>query len=134
MEEVAVKKKVLIVDDEPNVRRLSRIILNKQFDIIEAEDGRQALEQVTAQKPDVILMDIMIPKMYVLTACNIIKTDPLTKATPIIMVTAIGFELNIKLSQQMGANGYVTKPFLPQELLGKILEVLANPLLSEQPV
>jgi DNA-binding response OmpR family regulator len=50
------------------------------------------------------------------------------------MVTAIGFELNIKLSQQMGANGYVTKPFLPQELLGKILEVLANPLLSEQPV
>jgi len=134
MEEVAVKKKVLIVDDEPNVRRLSRIILNKQFDIIEAEDGRQALEQVTAQKPDVILMDMMMPKMDGLTACRIIKTDPLTKATPIIMVTAIGFELNIKLSQQMGANGYVTKPFLPQELLGKILEVLANPLLSEQPV
>jgi CheY-like chemotaxis protein len=134
MEEVAVKKKVLIVDDEPNVRRLSRIILNKQFDIIEAEDGRQALEQVTAQKPDVILMDMMMPKMDGLTACHIIKTDPLTKATPIIMVTAIGFELNIKLSQQMGANGYVTKPFLPQELLGKILEVLANPLLSEQPV
>ena len=134
MEEVAVKKKVLIVDDEPNVRRLSRTILNKQFDIIEAEDGRQALEQVTAQKPDVILMDMMMPKMDGLTACHIIKTDPLTKATPIIMVTAIGFELNIKLSQQMGANGYVTKPFLPQELLGKILEVLANPLLSEQPV
>ena len=134
MEEVAVKKKVLIVDDEPNVRRLSRIILNKQFDIIEAEDGRQALEQVTAQKPDVILMDMMMPKMDGLTACHIIKTDPLTKATPIIMVTAIGFELNIRLSQQMGANGYVTKPFLPQELLGKILEVLANPLLSEQPV
>jgi len=134
MEEVAVKKKVLIVDDEPNVRRLSRIILNKQFDIIEAKDGRQALEQVTAQKPDVILMDMMMPKMDGLTACHIIKTDPLTKATPIIMVTAIGFELNIKLSQQMGANGYVTKPFLPQELLGKILEVLANPLLSEQPV
>ena len=134
MEEVAVKKKVLIVDDEPNVRRLSRIILNKQFDIIEAEDGRQALEQVTAQKPDVILMDMMMPKMDGLTACHIIKTDPMTKATPIIMVTAIGFELNIRLSQQMGANGYVTKPFLPQELLGKILEVLANPLLSEQPV
>ena len=78
MEEVAVKKKVLIVDDEPNVRRLSRIILNKQFDIIEAEDGRQALEQVTAQKPDVILMDMMMPKMDGLTACHIIKTDPLT--------------------------------------------------------
>jgi len=62
MEEVTAKKKVLIVDDEPNVRRLSRTILNKQFDIIEAEDGRQAIDQVTAQKPDVILMDMMMPK------------------------------------------------------------------------
>ena len=134
MEEVAVKKKVLIVDDEPNVRRLSRTILINKFEIIEAEDGRQALEQVAAKKPDVILMDLMMPKMDGLTACHIIKNDPLTKAIPIIMVTAIGFELNIRLSQQMGANGYVTKPFLPQQLLEKIIEVLANPLPSEQPV
>ena len=134
MEEVTAKKKVLIVDDEPNVRRLSRTILINKFEIIEAEDGRQALEQVAAKKPDVILMDLMMPKMDGLTACHIIKNDPLTKAIPIIMVTAIGFELNIRLSQQMGANGYVTKPFLPQQLLEKIVDVLANPLPSEQPV
>jgi len=134
MEEVTAKKKVLIVDDEPNVRRLSRTILINKFEIIEAEDGRQALEQVAAKKPDVILMDLMMPKMDGLTACHIIKNDPLTKAIPIIMVTAIGFELNIRLSQQMGANGYVTKPFLPQELLDKIVAVLANPLPSEQPI
>ena len=134
MEEVTAKKKVLIVDDEPNVRRLSRTILINKFEIIEAEDGRQALEQVSAKKPDVILMDLMMPKMDGLTACHIIKNDPITKAIPIIMVTAIGFELNIRLSQQMGANGYVTKPFLPQQLLEKIVEVLANPLPSEQPV
>jgi two-component system alkaline phosphatase synthesis response regulator PhoP len=134
MEEVIAKKKVLIVDDEPNVRRLSRTILINKFEIVEAEDGRQALEQVAAKKPDVILMDLMMPKMDGLTACHIIKNDPLTKAIPIIMVTAIGFELNIRLSQQMGANGYVTKPFLPQQLLEKIVEVLANPLPSEQPV
>ena len=134
MEEVTAKKKVLIVDDEPNVRRLSRTILINKFEIIEAEDGRQALEQVAAKKPDVILMDLMMPKMDGLTACHIIKNDPITKAIPIIMVTAIGFELNIRLSQQMGANGYVTKPFLPQQLLEKIIEVLANPLPSEQPV
>ena len=134
MEEVIAKKKVLIVDDEPNVRRLSRTILINKFEIVEAEDGRQALEQVAAKKPDVILMDLMMPKMDGLTACHIIKNDPLTKAIPIIMVTAIGFELKIRLSQQMGANGYVTKPFLPQELLDKILAVLANPLPSEQPI
>jgi CheY-like chemotaxis protein len=126
MESTELRKKVLIVDDEPNVRRLSHTILAKAFDVIEAEDGRQAIDLAIAQKPDVILMDIMMPKMDGLTACHVIKKDPATKAIPVVMVTAIGFELNIKLSQQMGATGYVTKPFSPQDLLGKITEVLAN--------
>jgi CheY-like chemotaxis protein len=126
MESTEIRKKVLIVDDEPNVRRLSHTILAKTFDVIEAEDGRQAIDMAIAQKPDVILMDIMMPKMDGLTACHVIKKDPATKAIPVVMVTAIGFELNIKLSQQMGATGYVTKPFSPQDLVGKITEVLAN--------
>ena len=121
------KKKVFIVDDEPNVRRLSYKILSKKFDVIEAEDGKQAIEIANTQKPDVILMDMMMPKMDGLTACHAIKKDPATKSIPIIMVTAIGFELNIKLSQQMGATGYVTKPFSPQDLLDKIAQVLATP-------
>jgi CheY-like chemotaxis protein len=127
MEQVDTKKKVLIVDDEPNVRRLSRTILSKKFDVCEAEDGKQAVEIANAQQPDVILMDMMMPKMDGLTACHMIKKDPATKSIPVIMVTAIGFELNIKLSQQMGANGYVTKPFSSQELLAKIGQVLAVP-------
>jgi two-component system alkaline phosphatase synthesis response regulator PhoP len=127
MEQVDTKKKVLIVDDEPNVRRLSRTILSKKFDVCEAEDGKQAVEIANAQQPDVILMDMMMPKMDGLTACHMIRKDPATKSIPIIMVTAIGFELNIKLSQQMGANGYVTKPFSSQELLAKIGQVLAVP-------
>jgi CheY-like chemotaxis protein len=127
MEQVDTKKKVLIVDDEPNVRRLSRTILSKKFDICEAEDGKQAVEIANAQQPDVILMDMMMPKMDGLTACYAIKNNPATKSIPVIMVTAIGFELNIKLSQQMGANGYVTKPFSSQELLAKIGQVLAVP-------
>ena len=127
MEQATTKKKVLIVDDEPNVRRLSRTILSKKFDVCEAEDGKQAVEIANAQQPDVILMDMMMPKMDGLTACHMIRKDPATKSIPIIMVTAIGFELNIKLSQQMGANGYVTKPFSSQELLAKIGQVLAVP-------
>ena len=121
------KKKVLIVDDEPNVRRLSRKILNNTFDVVEAEDGRQAIEIAVTQQPDVILMDMMMPKMDGLSACHAIKKDPTTKSIPVIMVTAIGFELNIKLSQQMGASGYVTKPFSSQDLLDKIGEVLTTP-------
>jgi CheY-like chemotaxis protein len=127
MEQVSVKKKVLIVDDEPNVRRLSRKILNNTFDVVEAEDGRQAIEIAVTQQPDVILMDMMMPRMDGLSACHAIKKDPTTKSIPVIMVTAIGFELNIKLSQQMGATGYVTKPFSSQDLLDKIGEVLLTP-------
>ena len=127
MEQVITKQKVLIVDDEPNVRRLSRTILSKNFDVVEAEDGKQAIESANTQQPDVILMDMMMPKMDGLTACHAIKKDPATKSIPVIMVTAIGFELNIKLSQQMGATGYVTKPFTPKDLLDKIVQVLAAP-------
>ena len=127
MEQLNIKKKALVVDDEPNVRRLIHTILSKNFEVIEGEDGKQAIEIASAQKPDVILMDMMMPKMDGLTACHIIKKDPATKSIPVIMVTAIGFELNIKLSQQMGASGYVTKPFSSQVLLDKIAEVLAAP-------
>jgi len=124
MDQNETKKKVLIVDDEPNVRRLLHSILNKKFVVFEAEDGQQAIDMTNAQQPDVILMDMMMPKMDGLTACLMMKKNPDTKKIPVIMVTAIGFELNIKLSQQMGANGYVTKPFSPQDLLAKITEVL----------
>jgi len=126
MEQVVAKKKVLVVDDEPNVRRLLRNILSKNFDILEAEDGSQAITVAKTQQPNVILMDMMMPKMDGLTACHMIKNDPATKAIPVIMVTATNFELNIKLSEQMGASGYVTKPFSTQELFSKINEVLAT--------
>ena len=118
------RKKILIVDDEPNVRLLSRKILSKKFDVIEAEDGKQAIEIANTQQPDVILMDMMMPKMDGLTACYAIKNDQATKSIPVIMVTAIGFELNIKLSQQMGVNAYVTKPFTPKDLFDRIAKVL----------
>ena len=98
--------------------------LLKNFEVFEGEDGKQAIEIANAQKPDVILMDMMMPKMDGLTACQVIKTDRATKSIPVIMVTAIGFELNIKLSQQMGASGYITKPFSSEELLDKIAQVL----------
>ena len=127
MEQVETKKKVLVVDDEPNVRRLLRAMLSKTFEVFEAEDGRQAIEIVSTQKPNVILMDMMMPRMDGLTACHMLKNDPATKTIPVIMVTAIGFELNIKLSQQMGASGYVTKPFSSESLLDKIAQILAIP-------
>jgi two-component system alkaline phosphatase synthesis response regulator PhoP len=119
------KKKILIVDDEPNVRRLVHTILGKDFIVLEAEDGKQAIDVAGTQAPDLILMDMLMPRMDGLTACYTIKNDPTTKSIPVLMLTAIGFELNVKLSQQMGADAYMTKPFTSQALLEKIAQFLA---------
>jgi len=121
------KRKILIVDDEPNVRRLVRTILSKDFIVLEAEDGKQAIDITCTQKPDLILMDIMMPRVDGYTACSAIKNDPTTKSIPVLMLTAVGFELNVKLSQQMGADAYITKPFNSQALLDKIAQFLAVP-------
>ena len=124
MEQVINRKKVLIVDDEPNNRLLVHFILDDIFQVSEAEDGIEAVEFARTQKPDVILMDIMMPKMDGLTACYLIKNNPATESIPIIMCTGIGFELSVKLSQQMGSITYITKPFSPQDLFDKIMQVL----------
>lgn len=121
------KKKVLIVDDEPNVRQLVSKILSRDYTVIEARDGEEALNVVRSQKPGIVIMDMMMPKMDGLTACYAIKKDPATKGIPVIMLTAIDQELNKKLSTTvMGANKYMTKPFSAQELMETIRQLLPN--------
>jgi two-component system alkaline phosphatase synthesis response regulator PhoP len=118
------KKRVLIVDDEPAVRRLVRQMLSKDYTVFEAQNGEEAVNVARSQKPDVILMDMLMPKMDGLTACYVIKTSRTTKAIPVVMLTAIGYELNKKLSQDvMGADGYITKPFTREALLQAISQL-----------
>ncbi len=77
-----------------------------------------------SRKPDLILMDILMPKMDGYTSCYEIKTDPVTKAIPVVMLTAVGYELNVQLSKDIGAVGYITKPFSYHDLwdaIGKFL-------------
>lgn len=115
------KKRVLIVDDEPVVRQLVRQMLSKDYTVLEAQNGEEAVSIARSQKPDAILMDMLMPKMDGLIACYIIKTSRTTKAIPVVMLTAIGYELNKKLSQDvMGADGYITKPFTREALLQAI--------------
>jgi DNA-binding response OmpR family regulator len=124
------RKKVLIVDDEPNVRQLVSKILSRDYTVIEARDGEEALNAVRSQKPGIVIMDMMMPKMDGLTACYAIRKDPATKSIPVVMLTAIDQELNKKLSTTvMGASKYMTKPFNAQELLETIKQLLDS---SEQ--
>ncbi len=84
---------------------------------MEATDGEQGVELAKQEKPDLILMDIMMPKMDGYTACNLVKEDPVIKGIPVIMLTALDYVLNKELAIKMKADGYLTKPFTRQHLL-----------------
>ena len=120
------KGKILVVDDEENVRRLLRSMLGNKYIVLEAKDGEVAIDIARSQKPDFILMDIVMPNIDGYTACYTIKQDPATKTIPIVMLTAVGQELNKKLAQEMGADGYITKPFSLLELLNTVERFLTN--------
>jgi len=113
-------KKVLIVDDEENVRRLVSSMLGNKYSVLEAKDGEQAVDMARSHKPDLVLMDIMMPNVDGYTACHKIKMGQDTKAIPIVMLTALGQELNMKLAKEIGADGYITKPFSLRDLLDTI--------------
>ena len=123
--DVQISKKVLIVDDEMTVRRLVKRLLSKEYTVIEAENGIEAIDIAKNQKPDLILMDMMMPKMDSLSACYAIKKDVSTSHIPVVMLTAITHDLNKRLSENvMGANGYITKPFNAVELISTIRGLL----------
>jgi CheY-like chemotaxis protein len=120
-------RKILIADDEPGIRQLVRSMLAKDYTVLGATDGRQAIDIAREQKPDLILMDIMMPDMDGYTACLAIKSDPATEAIPVVMLTGVGHELNKKLSQRFGADDYITKPFRLQELQEVVNRLLPTP-------
>ena len=112
--------KILIVDDEPTVRAVARRMLDKQFVVIEASDGEEAISIARFQKPDLILMDVMMPRMDGNTACSILKSDEVTKLIPVVMLSGVTYELNKKLAAVIGADAYITKPFSSQDLLNTV--------------
>jgi CheY-like chemotaxis protein len=127
-----VSKKVLIVDDEMTVRRLVKRLLSKEYTVIEAENGVEAIDVAKNQKPDLILMDMMMPKMDGLSACYAIKQEISTRQIPVVMLTAITHDLNKRLSENvMGANGYITKPFNAVELISTIRGLLNSDRITE---
>ena len=112
------KKTILVVDDEKMIRNLLNINLTKEgYNVIEAVDGLEAVELATEKKPDLILLDIMIPKLDGLSVCKRIKN---TMNVPILMVTAKDSEVDKILGLELGADDYVTKPFSIRELIARI--------------
>jgi two-component system phosphate regulon response regulator PhoB len=120
-------KTILIVEDDPKSMTLTNDLLKiSGYATIQATDGKQGVELAKSANPDLILMDIMMPKMDGYTACREIKADQSTKNTPVVMLTAVGYDLNKKLAKQLGADGYITKPFSRQQLIDAISPLLSN--------
>ena len=102
-------KKILIVDDEKNIVDILRFNLRKEgFATIEAYDGEQAVELALSEKPDLILLDVMLPKMDGFTVCRKLRQSI---STPILMLTAKEEEVDKVLGLELGADDYITKPF-----------------------
>lgn len=130
-EENFYKKTILVVDDEKSIRHLLNINLTKEgYNVIEAEDGLEAVEIATEQKPDLILLDVMLPKLDGLSVCKRIKN---TMNVPIVMVTAKDGEVDKILGLELGADDYVTKPFSIRELIARIKANLRKAEISSEP-
>ena len=121
-------KKVLIVDDEPHIRTLLEQSLEELEDydveIFTAANGKEGLETIQAENPDLVFLDVMMPEMNGYEVCQRVKSDENLKDTYIIMLTAKGQEFDKEKGVQMGTNMYMTKPFDPDEVLEKAIEIL----------
>lgn len=122
------KKRILLVDDEKQLVELVSMRLEANgYEVIPAYDGQDALDKARKTKPDLIILDLMLPKIDGYKVCRMIKFDEKYKHIPIIMFTARAQENDERLGYEVGANGYITKPFEAQELLNKIADLLKQP-------
>ena len=119
---------ILVVDDDQNlVDMLERILKWKGYQVTKAYDGNSALALLKKHKPDLIILDVMMPDMDGYTTCSIIKTNEATKEIPVVILSVLGYELNKELANKIGADGYVTKPFSSRNLLDTIAQFLKSP-------
>ena len=118
------KKKLLIVDDEPNIRLMVRRTFEQRYVVLEAKDGKEAVDLALRHIPDIIIMDVMMPGVDGLTALNAIRNSKRVSAIPVIMFTGVGFELNEQLAGSLGAKAYLRKPVTPQELLDAVSKII----------
>ncbi len=122
-------KRILVVDDETQMVDMVKMRLEaNDYLVLTAYDGQEALEKARKEKPDLIILDLMLPKMDGYKVCGLLKGDAKFVKIPIIMFSAKAQKEDIKLGEELGADAYISKPFESQVLLGKIKELLEKEL------
>ena len=121
-------KKVLIVDDEPSIIVALQFLMEQNgYETLVAFSGEEAMETIARHRPDLILLDIMLPVVDGFEVCQRIREKAEWKDIRIVLVTALGSEANAAKGLALGANAYITKPFANADLLAKVKELLACP-------
>jgi DNA-binding response OmpR family regulator len=118
-------KRILVVDDEQGIITIVKLYLvHHHYEVITASDGQEGLDKAKTEKPDLIVLDLMLPKINGYKVCGLLKKDTRYAKIPVIMFTAKAQEKDVKLGQEVGADAYITKPFEPEVLLARIKELL----------
>jgi two-component system, cell cycle response regulator DivK len=121
-------QRILVIEDQEDNRRILRDLLTSaDFEVIEAEDGEAGLAAATAQRPDLILMDIQLPGIDGYEATRRLKTDSMLRAVPIVAVTSYGLAEDADKARAAGCDAYIPKPYSPRQLLAKVREYLSSP-------
>ena len=116
---------ILIADDEPYIVRALSFVLNKSgYQVCAASDGEQALERIRADRPALVFLDIMMPRLDGYEVCRRIKSDPLLASTYVIMLTAKGQQADRAVGMAVGADEYITKPFSPTAVVKQVQRAL----------
>ncbi len=118
-------KKVLIADDEQNIVISIEFLLRREgFEVVVASDGEAALVKARAEKPDLVLLDVMMPKMNGFDVCQALRADPELAGMRVLMLTAKGRETEVSKGLGLGADAYMTKPFSTKELVAQVRALL----------
>ncbi len=120
---MADKKKIVIVDDEPIMISMLTEVLSDAYNVYSAVNGRLAISEVEKTKPDMVILDILMPVMDGIEACKELKKNKVTSAIPVILLTAKGMITDIEKGLKSGADAYVVKPFSPFKLIQKVEEI-----------
>ncbi|RJR26231.1 MAG: response regulator [Candidatus Latescibacterota bacterium] len=120
------KGKILVVDDEVNITQILQFSIGAEgFEVLTAQNGEEAIEKARREQPDLIILDIMMPKIDGYEACRILKANPLTRNIPVVLLTAKGREIDKRLGFEVGATDYIVKPFSPNKLIERIHRLLS---------
>ena len=120
-------KRVLVIDDDPDVLATTKVMLGADgYDVLTADGGEEGVAKALADSPDLILLDVLMPRMNGMEVFKKLREEPKTTGIPVIFLTAVGEETFVKSALMLGADQYITKPYDPEDLLVEVRKTLGE--------